>query len=702
MRQSRKLLSGVTWIESSNLSLSAIFNQGACVFQLSFLLLSVITFFSAFLLFQIELIIAKLLLPIYGGSYLVWGACVVFFQAVLLAGYAFAHKGIDMFGFKKYLKIHLVLLLIPFFFFPGRSIHVDHHASGMPLVLDIFVRLITTIGPVFLVLSTISLVTQAWLSSSDHARRNHPFILYAISNVGSFLALWSYPFFVEPLLTNTEQLNIWRVIYVLLVALTIWAFRVITVKDVKTEDEGAAVVTRSQALRWLLLSAAGVMLFLSVTNLITYEVAPIPLLWIIPLSIYLLSFILCFKSKPWYPSWFKFIPAIAITLGVTFYFQVRTSFLPAAWSVILFNLILFFLCLFTQKELIQSKPSSGKLTFFYVMISLGGFLGGFVTSWIVPLISYSPVEFLFGLGIIAFVYPHKITRLILLALIMIAIGADYWTNPHHSLVKKRNYYGIYDVFDKNGVRTFVHGTTLHGIQWTDESKRFVPLGYYSPLSPLGEIFQKDIFKAQRVGAIGLGAGTTAMYSKPDVPMDFYELDPDVLSIAKSHFWYLASAPGHIRVAIGDARLSLVNTPGSVYDLLIVDAFGGDAIPVHLINKDVVKIYQEHLTQRGGILLHIPSRYFNLEPVLANIALETGAYVAIKEAEQNGITLRTFWAVMTWDQERFIHLISKEGWRELHTGDYKPMRTWTDDYSTVMPVMQWDQLWAALTHYKPFK
>ncbi len=672
------------------------------MFSLDFLLLSVITFFSAFLLFQIELIIAKLLLPIYGGSYLVWGACVVFFQAVLLAGYALAHKGIDLFGFKKYLKVHLVLLLIPFFFFPGRAIHVDHHSSGMPLVLDIFVRLLTSIGPVFLVLSTISLVTQAWLSASDHARRDHPFILYAISNIGSFAALWSYPFLVEPGLTNTEQLNIWRIVYVLLVLLTFWAFKVITVNNVKEKKEGAAVVSRATALRWLLLSAAGVMLFLSVTNLITYEVAPIPLLWIIPLSIYLLSFILCFKSKPWYPGWVKPIPAIALCLGVMFYFQVRTSFLPAAWSVILFNLVLFFLCLFTQKELIRSKPSSGNLTFFYVMISLGGFLGGFITSWIIPLISHSPVEFLLGLGIIAFVYPNKITRLILLSLIIIAVGADYWTNPHHSLVKKRNYYGIYDVFDKNDVRTFVHGTTLHGIEWTEPERRFVPLGYYSPLSPMGEIFQKDIFKAHRVAAIGLGAGTTAMYSKPDMPIDFYELDPDVLSIAQHYFWYLRLAQGHIRVAIGDARLSLSNTPDAVYDLLIVDAFGGDAIPVHLINKDVVGLYRRHLTERGGILFHIPSRYFNLEPVLAHIALETGAFVAIKEAQQDGITLKTFWATMTWDQERFIQLITTEGWRPLNVGDYKPMRTWTDDYSTVMPVLQFDQLWAALTHYKPFK
>lgn len=668
----------------------------------SFVLLSIITFFSAFLLFQIELIIAKLLLPVYGGSYLVWGGCVVFFQAVLLAGYFLAHKGIDFLGLKKYLKVHLCLLLLPFLFFPGRPIHIDHHASNLPLVLDIFLRLIITIGPVFLVLSTASLVTQSWLSKSTHTRRNHPFILYAISNVGSFMALWTYPFLVEPALTHTMQLNIWRIVYVLLVVLTFWAFKTIAVSDVKEEREVTLPVSRSVAIRWLLLSAAGVMMFLSVTNLITYEVAPIPLLWIIPLSIYLLSFILCFKSKPWYPFWLKPIPAIALCLGVMFYFQVRTSFLPAAWSVILFNLILFFLCLFAQRELIKTKPATGNLTFFYVMISLGGFLGGFVTSWIVPLISYSPVEYLMGLAIIAWVYPHKVTRFVLLGLIVIAIGADYWTNPHHSLVKKRNFYGIYDVFDKNEVRTFVHGTTLHGLEWTTPEKRFIPLGYYSPMSPMGDIFKQDIFNAKRVGAIGLGAGTTAMYSKPDVPMDFYELDPDVLSIAQQHFWYLRMAPGPVRIAIGDARLSLANSPGVIYDLLIVDAFGGDAIPVHLINKDVIGLYREHLSAHGGILFHIPSRYFNLEPVLANIAKATGAFVAMKVAKQDGITLHSFWGILTWDQTRFMRLVTQEGWRALDVADYKPMRTWSDDYSTVMPVLQFDQLWAALTHYKPFK
>jgi hypothetical protein len=661
------------------------------------LLLSLITFISAFLLFQIELIIAKLFLPNYGGSYLVWGACVVFFQAALLAGYVFSHWMVDRFKIKTYLKIHLGLLLLPFFFFPGHTIHVASQAITLPLVLDVFIRLIATIGPVFFVLSTASLVTQSWLASSNLKRKSHPYILYAISNIGSFAALWSYPFVFEYFLTNSEQLNLWRLLYVALVVLNIWAWKTLPVTASTVHKEEAVPVTRATAIKWLMLSAAGVVLFLSVTNIITYEVAPVPLLWIIPLSIYLLSFVLTFKSKPWAPKWLQSSGSIIILAAILLYFQTKVTFLSPAWAIILFNLVLFLLCIYSQHELIKSRPAQGNLTFFYVMISLGGFLGGFVTSWIIPSISKAPVEFLFGLGLIAAAFPKKNLRSILLICVAGAFIFDSTYKSHQSLVKLRNYYGIYDIFDRNGVRTFVHGTTLHGLEWTDPARRYIPLGYYSPMSPMGEVIIKDVFQAKRLGAVGLGAGTMAMYSKPSMSIDFYELDPDVVNIAQKHFWYLSYAPGSVRVAVGDARMSLSNTPIR-YDLLVIDAFGGDSIPVHLVNKDVMILYRSRLSDRGGILLHIPNRYFDLEPVLSNIARELGAYVAIKESKQDGITMHTFWAVMTWDQERFAKL-TEDGWRPLDQEKFKKMRTWTDQFSTVLPILKFQELLQSLQHFK---
>jgi hypothetical protein len=661
------------------------------------LLLSLITFISAFLLFQIELIIAKLFLPNYGGSYLVWGACVVFFQAALLAGYVFSHWMVDRFKIKNYLKIHLGLLLLPFLFFPGHTIHVTSQVITLPLVLDVFIRLIATIGPVFFVLSTASLVTQSWLASSSLKRKSHPYILYAISNIGSFAALWSYPFVFEYFLTNTQQLNLWRLFYVLLVGLTVWAWKTLPVTTSATHKEETIPVSRATAIKWLMLSAAGVVLFLSVTNIITYEVAPVPLLWIIPLSIYLLSFVLTFKSKPWTPKWLQSSGSVIILLGVLLYFQTKVTFLSPAWAIILFNLVLFLLCVYSQHELIKSRPAQGNLTFFYVMISLGGFLGGFVTSWIIPAISKAPVEFLFGLALIAAAFPKKNLKYILLICVAGAFIFDSTYKSHQSLVKLRNYYGIYDIYDRNGVRTFVHGTTLHGLEWTDPARRYIPLGYYSPMSPMGEVIIKDVFQAKRLGAVGLGAGTMAMYSKPSMPIDFYELDPDVLNIAQKQFWYLSYAPGSVRVAVGDARVSLSNTPIK-YDLLVIDAFGGDSIPVHLVNKDVMMLYRSRLSDRGGILLHIPNRYFDLEPVLSNIARELGAYVAIKESKQDGITMHTFWAVITWDQERFAKL-TEDGWRPLDQQKFKSMRTWTDQFSTVLPILKFQELLQSLQHFK---
>ncbi|MFI5205785.1 MAG: hypothetical protein ACHQVK_02500, partial [Candidatus Paceibacterales bacterium] len=373
-------------------------------------LLSVVTFLSAFLMFQIELIIAKLFLPNYGGSYLVWGACIVFFQAVLLAGYVFAHAFLQRFGTSLYLKIHLCLLFIPFLFFPLRDFHLSFARAPLPLVFDIFWRLMATIGPVFFILSTMSLVTQSWLSSSHLKERHNPYGLYAVSNSGSFAALLTYPFVFEQYLTNTEQLQIWRVLYLILVFGNCLAWAMIKTERRRTAEGGISAigpVSRRQLLRWLVLGAAGVAMFLSVTNIITYEVAPVPLLWVIPLGIYLMAFILNFKKNPWCPSWIVRYIGPMIGIQAMMYFLSLKLFLPALLVIPLLCVFLFFTCMYTQNQLILSKPlTSGRMTLFYVMISLGGFLGGILTSWVIPLISDSLVEYLMGLLLVSIMIPQ--------------------------------------------------------------------------------------------------------------------------------------------------------------------------------------------------------------------------------------------------------------------------------------------------------
>ncbi|MDE2028774.1 MAG: hypothetical protein KGJ11_09575, partial [Candidatus Omnitrophica bacterium] len=373
-------------------------------------LLVILTFLSAFLLFQIELIIAKLFLPNYGGSFLVWGACIVFFQAVLLAGYIFAHTFLQRLGAWRYLRLHLWLLLAPLLFFPLRDVHLSFARPALPLVFDIFARLTVTIGPVFFTLSTMSLVTQSWLAASFLKGRLNPYRLYAVSNLGSFMALLTYPFFFELFLTDTQQLQIWRILYLVLAFVSILAFRVVKIDHSRLQQKTAVEaqpVALDKILRWLGLGAAGVVMFLSVTNMVTYEVAPVPLLWVLPLGIYLMAFVLNFKQNPWCPSWLiRWIGPI-IGLQTMLYFLAQRHWLPVVLMIILLSLLLWCTCMYIQHQLVLAKPTAERMTFFYVMISLGGFLGGMLTTWIIPVISDTLTEYLVGLFLLAFLLPPR-------------------------------------------------------------------------------------------------------------------------------------------------------------------------------------------------------------------------------------------------------------------------------------------------------
>jgi hypothetical protein len=722
-------------------------------------LLRVITFLSAFLLFQIELVIAKLFLPNYGGSYLVWGACIVFFQAVLLAGYVWAHALLGRLGVLKYFKVHLLLLFVPLLFFPLRESHLSFSSSPLPLVLDIFWRLMISIGPVFFVLSTMSMVTQCWLASSQLKGHDNPYGLYAVSNAGSFAALLTYPFLFEQYLTNTEQLQIWRVLYLILVFGNLLAWRSIRMNGSSRPEAGFAAGKQAsigQLTRWLCLGAGGVVMFLSVTNIMTYEVAPVPLLWVIPLGIYLMAFILNFKKNPWCPSWIIHNIGPLIGLQAMMYFLSQKHLLPVIIIIALLCGFLFCILLYTQHLLILSKPDpGGQMTLFYVMISLGGFLGGVLTSWIIPLISNTLIEYLAGLLLIALMIPptsskHPIWKTgfcVLLAMSAFFIWprcvkeyhlwsfAALWVSVWFSflglasdrkilavvlagiilatpvlesiwqdikfIVKQRNYYGIYEVFDsKHGVRALVHGTTLHGIEFIDADKHIIPLGYYSPISAIGSLLINDTFKARRVGVVGLGTGTLSMYAKPSCPIDFYELDNDVKRLSLKYFWYLADAPGEVNVILGDARISLKNSQDGAYDVLVIDAFSGDAIPTHLVNRDVLTEYRHKLTPKGALVFHITNRYLNLEPVLAKIAADSGAFAAVKDVGDQDYNMRSIWCVLTWDVDRYIKLISQENWLPLEISPKDQGRMWTDDYSTVLPIINMGELALSLKSFKP--
>ena len=724
-------------------------------------LLRAVTGISAFLLFQIELIIAKIFLPYYGGSYLVWGACVVFFQAALLAGYLFAHGLIQKYGMRRYRWVHLFLILLPLLFFPGRPLAAGPAGYSLPLVLDIFLRLCATVGPVFFVLSTVSITSQMWLSASSLSSKSNPYALYSVSSFGSFAALLSYPFVFEVHWDLSRQIWFWRALYFLMLGLSIWMFQRIRITGtaVSGPQGPGEAITFSRQIRWLLLGAAGVIVFLAATNIITGEIVPAPLLWVIPLGLYLLSFVLNFREKPWCPSWI--VSHIYFLLGsaALLFFLIEQRVFPVTIALILLCGIQFALCMYCQNRLFALKPETDRhLTFFYVIFSLGGFAGGLLTTWVVPLISHSIIEYLAGLVVIAttlvldgkknhFSRRHVLWTIALIIAVvtwpvlfpqynflgilmifmlfrfvfhfifkqapaavlcgLVSLAAlacyppDLW-NADRVVYTRRNYYGISKVVDSGGIRSLYHGDTLHGAQYLAQDKRGELLAYYSPRLPGGEVLAADVFSPGRIGLIGLGAGTLSGYASARQTVDFYELDPDVYFIANRYFTYLHDSPARINFILGDARRSLEENKMTRYDLLVVDAFGGDAVPFHLLTREGVALYRRHLNSGGILLFHISNRYLDLKNVLARVGASLGAHVGFKAgAQRSFVDIVSTWVVMTWDEDHFQTLRSRFQWIEPDPRVVEKTRLWTDQYTNILSVIRMDQLLGPIRYFAPF-
>lgn len=713
--------------------------------------LNLLVFLSAFLLFQIELIVAKILLPHYGGSYMVWGACIVFFQAVLFAGYLCSHIFLSRMGMLRYRMIHLVFLLIPLLFFPGRDLVVGNAQMDILLAIDVFRQLTFTIGPVFFVLSTMSLVMQVWLVESDLSQKHNPYALYAWSNLGSFAALLTYPFVFEFFFDVSSQLVIWRLSYLALIVLNILALWLIPVGKVPiAQAEQHVDLNKSQMLRWFFLSAGGVIVFLAVTNIMTMAIAPLPLLWIIPLGIYLLAFVLNFKQTPWCPRWIS--QSIHLTIGgsVIFYLLLERRIFPVAFEMLGFIGLLFILCMYCQNQLAQSRPFGSKnLTVFYLLLSFGGFVGGLVATWIVPLISTSILEYVLGLTIIAltvvpclgqqkkestwvslaamailivslFMWPLAFKEnsgvglgliivltmilfnrlnatknafaLTLILILMLMSSLEVIWRPKVYLYQKRNYYGICRVFDYGGVRSFMHGTTLHGMQLLDKQSQQQPTSYFGEHSPVGQLLAEDSVAAKRIAIVGLGAGTLAAYGRVGQSIDFYELDEDVYKIANQFFSFTQESLADIAYFLGDARLTLEHNQQVRYDIIIVDAFSGDSIPAHLLTSEMMAKYQSRLSENGMILFHVTNRYLEAGLIVGRSAQALNAHFCFKSTQQvNSYELVSDWVAVTWSDRRFEELLSRFQWNRNDPAEAKRIRLWTDQYSNILTVVKYQEL-----------
>lgn len=727
----------------------------------SFLFPSV-TFLSAFLMFQIELIIAKIFLPGFGGSYLVWGACLVFFQCALLAGYWFAQKAMHVLGIGRYRPFHLILLALPLFTFPGRELGRVLARPDMPMVFDVFIQLVTGIGPVFFALSTSAVVFQSWLAASTLPQRRNPWVLYAVSNLGSFLALLTYPFLIEPFLSLSSQIFLWRTGYYLFLF-----FALILFVRAKTEGmlskplKAESKVTGEEGLSWFLFSAAGVIAFISVTNIITYEITPAPLLWIVPLCIYLLSFVLNFKHVPYCPVWIRDRFYLTAGWSILLYFLTIQRSLPVMVLFLGHMVLLFSICMYCQHELSRRKPAqAAALPTYYLIISLGGFIGGMAVTWVIPMLTTSMLEYplalllvyialsgkempdpvgmknirmlvyitallclwpvsfprynFFGMLLICWAFyaifsSLKDSRKTVFLVYMVVMAASPFIEPlwtHTRVVfQKRNYYGIYSVLESRGIRSLHNGTTLHGGQYRDPAKALIGVTYYHKDGPIGRLFGSDVLDFKRVAIVGLGVGGMAGYGREGQAIDYYELDPDVKTIAETLFSYTRKTPARVNVVIGDARVNLEKAIDKEYDCIVIDAFSGDSIPMHLLTTEAIGVYRSRLAKNGIMLFHVSNRYLDLVPVLYSNAARLGVYaVMVKSTIQRNDppACPSIWVILTRDPAVVRTLVSELDWKREYDHPVKCVRPWTDDFSNILAVLRIRVMLNSIRFFQPFR
>ena len=621
-------------------------------------------FLSAFLLFQVEPMIAKMIVPWFGGSASVWTTCLLFFQTVLLLGYLYAHWSTARLRPTIKGRVHVGLLVVSVAALPslialrsGAGSHWAPTGNEEPTGRILLV-LLATIGLPYFLLSTTGPLLQAWVTSLRRGRGS-PYRLYALSNAGSLLALLGYPLLVEPTLTLRQQAVIWSAAYLAFVGLC----GLIALRQPRTETApDAALPTERQSVRpgfglhllWLGLAAVPSVLLLAVTNHLSQNVAAIPFLWVLPLTLYLLSFILCFGPAQW--EWRPaFLPLPALAVGAMAYaysIQFDTGSTGILTLIAVFALGLSACCVLCHGELARLKPPAHYLTSFYLMMSLGGALGGAFVALIAPRIFSGYWELPLAIGACAVVALFVLYReprrgwwyewswltgaALTIGLIMF-LARDVRNTVKSFQLTTRNFYGVLRVSDsddptaRGATRTLTNGTIDHGEQFLDPRRRRQPTTYYGPTSGVGLAIREAQARGPvRVGVIGLGTGTLASYGRPQDWFRFYDINPRVVQIANTQFTFLHDCPATHDVVLGDARLSLEREPSQQFDVLAVDAFAGDSIPIHLLTEEAFRLYFRHLKPGGVLAVHVTNLYLDLQPVVALSAQAVGKETRLVE------------------------------------------------------------------------
>ena len=662
-------------------------------------------FLGSTLLFLLEPIAAKRLVPLLGGSAAVWTACLVFFQTALLLGYYVAHLLVTRTSLRTQVTVYVGLLALSVVQLvlavgPTLRADVDRPIASVLWLLSIL------IGLPFVTLSATSPLLQAWFARTATGGSSNAYRLFAISNIGSIVALLAYPWLIEPRLTLGAQTIL---VTVVLALLAILAGVIGASVRVSAEEEHAtppttvesAVVSPATRVLWLALAACASLLLAAATTHISQNVAALPLVWILPLVAYLLSFVVAFATRTWLRRWMLVVLALVGHLVTAELLERGVLGVPIVPATAAFCVALFFLCLFLHRELYERRPATPHLTSFYLYVAAGGALGSVLVAIVAPLVSPGNYDVAIGLlltaalGLVATWRGARLVRVVWAALLLdgVALVGSQVEADLGAIARVRNFYGTVRVTHaheppKAAVRSLYHGLIVHGRQIVHSEFRRLPVTYFARTSGAGlALDQCCRDRPRRIGVIGLGAGTLAAYGIPGDTIRFYEIDRAIEDIARSHFTYLADSPAFTEIVLGDARVSLVAEPPQRYDVLIVDAFSGDAVPAHLITVEALEVYRRHLAPGGIIAFHVSNNFLALAPVVEQLARSAGMQTVrvIDREDRARLVLDSDWVLVTANAEFLANPAVVRARQPIRVPE--GLRVWTDDYSSLFPLLK---------------
>ena len=742
-------------------------NQSTTTGERSVLALFMATMFvGAGLLFWIQPMFAKMVLPLLGGSPAVWNTAMVFFQAALLAGYAYAHWLSRCFEWRTQLIVHLIVLGAAFWFLPVAAAEGwVPDAKSIP-VLWLLALLAVSIGLPFFAVSATAPLMQRWFSHTGHRHAGDPYFLYGASNLGSMLGLLGFPLLLEPNLGAGQQSIAWTIVYVVLAGL-IAVSGIVMVSRTRPDAATAAAISKPPDLaerpdwqartQWILYSAVPSALLLGVTGHITTDIAAAPLFWSVPLTLYLLTFVIVFARRPLIPHAVavRALPFVVVLLAGFFVWKS-----PVALLLPLHLLAFFVTALMCHGELARQRPAVSSLTEFYLYVSIGGVLGGTFTALLAPVLFTAVYEYPIALvagcallpvsgavwarksdivvAIVLFavllaahrlllaVVPDRAGLFIALFIVLLALiafgrkaqpigfalaigailaGSLIVAVDERTLDRARSFFGVYRVAETaDGVyRILIHGTTQHGGQRNLADGGIAPISYYAPDGPIAEVVGRvqSTLAAPTIGIVGLGAGSLACYRRAGETWRFYEIDPLVVEYAADgrFFGLVPNCAPDVPIVLGDARLTLAREAESRFDLLVVDAFSSDAIPIHLLTREAMALYTQRLAPGGVLAIHISNKYLDLRPVVARLAADQGLTARLGVKAENAVAAdgtplphassASMWVAIAEHADTLDRLALGDRWSALPTPPGGSV--WTDDYSNLLEVIRWGGL-----------